>query len=118
MKDDNVIVDKTFKFGLRILKLYMHLRDSKLDRGLCSQLLRSGTSIGANIEEAMGGSSRKDFIYKLEVAYRETRETMYWLQLLKEAEIIEIKLAELFILDCNEIRKILSAIINFSKSNS
>ena len=66
MKDDNVIVDKTFKFGLRILKLYKYLRDSKLDRGLCSQLLRSGTSIGANVEEAMGGSSRKDFIYKLE----------------------------------------------------
>jgi four helix bundle protein len=82
---------------------------------LCTQLLRSGTLIGANIEEAIGGSSRKDFIYKLEIAYREARETKYWLRLLKEAELLDSKLADSFIVDCEEILKILAAILNSSK---
>ena len=82
---------------------------------MCTQLLRSGTLIGANIEEAIGGSSRKDFIYKLEIAYREARETKYWLRLLKEAELLDSKLADSFIVDCEEILKILAAILNSSK---
>jgi four helix bundle protein len=89
MKEENVILDKTYKFALRILKLYLFLRKKKIDGGLCSQLLNSGTSVGANIEEGIGGSSRKDFINKFQIAYRETRETRYWLRLLKDGEIIE-----------------------------
>lgn len=85
---------------------------------MCTQLLRSGTSIGANIEEAIGGSSRKDFIYKLEIAYREARETKYWLRLLKEAELLDSKLADSFIVDCEEILKILAAILNSSKKST
>ena len=61
MKNDNVILDKSFQFGLRIVKLFVHLRKIKVERDLCVQLLRSGTSIGANVEESVGGSSRKDF---------------------------------------------------------
>ena len=115
MKQENVILEKTFKFGLRILKLYIHLRKKKVDSGLCSQILNSGTSVGANVEEAVGGSSRKDFINKLQIAYREAREIKYWIRLLKEGEIIEKKLAESFLKDCEEIIKILTAILNSSK---
>ena len=115
MKAENVILDKSFKFGLRILKLYLHLRKKKVDAGLCSQILDSGTSIGANIEEAVGGSSRKDFINKLQIAYREARETRYWLRLLRESENLDKKLADSFLKDCEELIAILTAILNSSK---
>ena len=118
MKAENVILDKSFKFGLRILKLYIHLRKKKVDVGLCSQILDSGTSIGANVEEAVGGSSRKDFINKLQIAYKESRETRYWLRLLKEGEILEKKLADSFLKDCDEIIAILTAILNSSKGRN
>ena len=117
MKEDNIIQAKSYGFGLRILKLYLHLKEKKVDNGICSQLLRSGTSIGANVEEAIGGSSRKDFINKLQIAYREARETKYWLRLLKDSEIIEKELAHSFIKDCDEIIKLLTAILNTSKSS-
>ena len=115
MKQDNIILEKTFNFALRILKLFQHLRNLKVERDLCTQLLRSGTSIGANVEEAIGGSSRKDFIHKLEIAYREARETRYWLRLLKAGELLDEKMAISFLNDCEEIIKILAAIINSSK---
>ena len=115
MKQENIILTKTYNFGLRILKLYLHLRKKKIDNGLCSQLLNSGTSIGANTEEAIGGSSRKDFINKLQIAYREARETRYWLRLLMDSEILEKKLADSFIMDCEELLRILTPILNSSK---
>jgi four helix bundle protein len=91
VKEENIILSKTYDFGLRILKLYLHLRKNRVDIALCSQLLNSGTSIGANVEEAVGGSSRKDFINKLQIAYKESRETRYWLRLFKDGRIIEKK---------------------------
>jgi len=115
LKNDNIILEKSFQFSLRIIKLFNYLRSKKIEKELCTQLLKSGTSIGANIEEAIGGSSRKDFIHKLEIAYREARETRYWLRLLKESGLLEIKLADSLINDCEELLKILSAIINSSK---
>lgn len=118
MKEGNVILDKSFKFGLRILKLYLHLKKKKVDAGLCSQVLDSGTSVGANIEEAVGGSSRKDFINKLQIAYKEARETRYWLRLLKEGEILEKKLADSFLRDCDELIAILTSILRSSKRNN
>ena len=118
MKEENIILDKSFKFGLRILKLYIHLRRKKADSGLCSQILNSGTSIGANVEEAVGGSSKKDFINKLQIAYREARETRYWLRLLKGGDILEKKLADSFLKDCDEIIAILTAILNSSKGRN
>lgn len=116
MKNDNVILEKSFQFGLRIVKLFVHLRKTKVERDLCVQLLRSGTSVGANVEESVGGSSRKDFAHKLEIAYREARETRYWLRFLKESELLESKLADSFITDCEEIIKILTAILNSTKN--
>ena len=118
MKAENVNLDKSFKFGLRILKLYIHLRKKKVDSGLCSQILDSGTSIGANVEEAVGGSSRKDFINKLQIAYREARETRYWLRLLRDGDLLEKKLADSFLKDCDEIIAILTAILNSSKGRN
>ena len=115
MKDKNVILDKTFQFGLRIVKLHLHLMKKKVERTLVIQVLRSGTSIGANVEEAMGGSSKKDFVQKLKIAYREARETNYWLKLLKHSNLLELKLADSIILDCEEIIRILTSILNSSQ---
>ncbi len=115
MKEDNVIASKTYAFGLRIVKLYVHLKSNKVDLALCSQVLRCGTSIGANVEEAIGGSSKKDFKHKLEIAYREARETKYWLRLLNDSEMLESKLALSLITDCDELLKILTAILNTVK---
>ncbi|MDN3657560.1 four helix bundle protein [Ferruginibacter paludis] len=115
MKNDNLILDKSFQFSLRIVKLFVHLKETKVERDLCLQLLRSGTSVGPNVEESVGGSSIKDFAHKLEIAYREARETRYWLRLMKESELQESKLAESFISDCEEIIKILTAILNSTK---
>jgi len=67
MKERNVVLEKTCTLGLRIVKLFNHLRKNKVERDLCLQLLRSGTSVGANVEEAAGGSSRKDFIHNMEL---------------------------------------------------
>lgn len=118
MKQENLILDKSYKFGLRIVKLYLHLKKRKVDIVLCSQVLRSGTSIGANVEEAVGGISRKDFINKLQVSYKEARETRYWLNLLMDSEILEKKLADSFIKDCEGILRILTTILKSSKGGN
>jgi four helix bundle protein len=118
LKEENIILTKSYAFGLRILKLYLHLQKKKVDLGLCSQILNSGTEIGANVEEAVGGSSRKGFINKLQIAYKEARETRYWLKLLRDAEIVEKKLSESFLKDCEELIKILTTILNSSKGRN
>jgi len=92
VKENHIILEKTFQFGLRIIKLHLYLKNSKVDRVLSLQLLRSGTSIGAIVEEALGGSSKKDFIQKLRIVYREARETKYWLRLLKQSKLLETNL--------------------------
>jgi len=115
MDKENVILTKSYQFGLRIVKLHMHLSKELRQFEISSQVLRSGTSIGANVEEATGGSSRKDFINKMNIAYKEARETKYWLRLLKDSEIIEISLAESLLNDCEELLKILFSIVNTSR---
>ncbi len=84
----------------------MHLRKNKIERELLLQFLRSGTSIGANIEEAEGGQSNKDFISKMSIAYKEARETNYWLRILRDSDLLEVKLANSFITDAEELMKI------------
>jgi len=81
-KKENILVDKSYSFALRIIKLYKYLCENKKEFVLGKQVLRSGTSIGANIEEACGGQSRKDFYAKINIAHKECRETNYWLRLL------------------------------------
>jgi four helix bundle protein len=116
MKANNIILEKWYNFALRIIKLYLHLRKQKVERELLIQLLKSGTSIGANMEEAVGAQSKSDFIYKTAIiAYKESRETSYWLRLFKDAKIIEDKLSQSFLADSEELRKILSSILKTSK---
>ena len=84
MKNDNIVQIKSYGFAIRVVRLYQHLSTEKKEFVLSKQLLRSGTGIGANVEEAIGGQSRADFASKLAIAYKEARETSYWLRLLKD----------------------------------
>jgi four helix bundle protein len=115
MGKESVILTKYYQFGLRIVKLHLHLSRELKQFEISSQLLRSGTSIGANVEEASGGSSKRDFINRMNIAYKEARESKYWLRLLKDSQIIETNLAESLLNDCEELLKILFSIINTSR---
>ena len=110
MKHDNLIQIKSYDFAVRIVKLYRYLIDKKKEFVLSKQILRSGTSIGANVEEALGGQSRADFIAKMAVAYKEARETHYWIRILRDTNYITNKQANSIIKDIDEIRKIIAKI--------
>jgi four helix bundle protein len=87
MKKDNVIQQKSYAFAVRIVKVYQYLCDEKREFTLSKQLLRCGTSVGANVEEAIGGQSDKDFFAKLTISYKEARETQYWIRLLTDMDL-------------------------------
>ena len=106
---ENAAFDKSKKFALRIVRLYSYLVDKKKDFVLSKQILRSGTSIGANLSEAICAISKKDFLSKVYVALKESNETQYWLDLLKEAGFITLRQYTDLYKDCNEITKILNA---------
>ncbi len=110
MKKDNIIQIKSYNFAVRVVKLYKHLSQEKKEFVLSKQLLRSGTSIGANIEEAIGGQSRKDFFAKLTIAYKEARESHYWIRLLKDTDFLSDKESESLLTDIDEILKIIGSI--------
>ncbi|HEX9252942.1 MAG TPA: four helix bundle protein [Ignavibacteriaceae bacterium] len=119
IKYGNVVLEKSFNFSVRILKLYRFLL--KQDRSLepiLKQVLRSGTSIGANITEAQNAPSTKDFINKLNIALKEAQESEYWLNLFKASDIIDEKSFKSLQEDCKELIKLLTAIIKTAKSNS
>lgn len=115
-KENNVILTKTFDFAVRIVNFVKYLKIDKSEHVLAKQILRSSTSIGANVEEAIGGFSKSDFIYKLNIAYKVSRETMYWLKLLFETKYIEEKIYNSLKNDLDEILKILYTIIKTSKT--
>lgn len=108
---NNAVKEKSYQFALRIIKLYKHLVEKKKETVLSKQLLRCGTSIGANVEEALGGQSDKDFIAKISIAYKESRETSYWLRLLKDSDVLTEKEFESIIKDCEELQKLLASIL-------
>jgi len=110
MKKDNVIQIKSFAFAVRIVNLYKYLISEKNEFVLSKQLLRSGTSVGANIEESIGGASEKDFLNKLTIAYKEARESMYWLKLLNATEYINNVEFESLCSDAEELCKIIGKI--------
>ena len=115
MGNNNVIQEKSFEFALSIISLYRRLVIDK-EYIISKQLLRSGTSIGANIEEAMAGQSKKDFTAKMAIASKEARETNYWLRLLDKSELVEINvLNEQNAVD--EIIRILTAIVKTSQKS-
>ena len=116
MTKQNIILEKSYDFGLRTVKLYVYLRKNKVERELLIQFLKSGTSVGANVEEAEGAQSLNDFIHKIGIAYKEAREAHYWLRLLRDSELLELKLANSFIADVEELKKILASILKTSKA--
>ena len=110
MKQENIIQEKSFVFAVRIVNLYKYLCDNKKEYNLSKQILKSGTSIGANIEEAIGGQSDRDFLAKVAIAYKEARETVYWLRLLFATDYINNEQSDSLLSDANEICKILGKI--------
>ena len=118
MKTENVIADKSKDFAVRIIRLYQHLETKQKGFVVSRQLLRSGTSIGANVRESVFAQSTKDFISKLQISLKETNETEYWLELLLATEYINEKEFLSIQVDCVELKKILISIINSTNKNS
>ena len=115
MKTENVLQEKTYAFAIRIVKASQYLTVEKKEYVLSKQLLRSGTSIGANTEEAIGGQSDKDFYAKLNIVYKEARETFYWIKLLRDTCYFEENQAFSLLKDCEEILKIVGSTIKTMK---
>ena len=115
MVKSNAIVDKTKAFALRIIKLSRYLREERGEYVLSKQVLRSGTSIGANVKEAIRGQSKPDFYAKMNIALKEASETEYWLELLVESELIESTKCFGIQEDCQEIIKLLVSITKKQK---
>ncbi|HRO06995.1 MAG TPA: four helix bundle protein [Ferruginibacter sp.] len=110
MKGNNIIQEKSFAFAVRAVNLFNYLQKEKREFVLSKQFLRCATSIGANVEESIGGQSDKDFLSKLSIAYKETRETMYWLKLLQATNYLTQSEAESMLSDAEELCKILGKI--------
>lgn len=115
MKESNIIADKSFQFAIRIVNLFKYLSVKKREHLLSRQILRSGTAVGANVEEAIGARTRKEFANILTIAYKEARETKYWLRLLHETGYIDKKSFDSVFKDCEELCKILGSIIKTTK---
>ncbi|SRR3989339_558432 len=115
MVKDNLIQRKSFEFSLMIIVLYKDLVSRK-EFVISKQLLRSGTSIGANIEEAIAGQSKKDFLHKMSVALKEARETKYWLALLAESQIVKIDYSK-YLDEIESVLKILTKIVKTSSAS-
>src|SRR5215210_1983792 len=113
---DNFLKTKSYKFALRMVKLFQYLSNDKKEFVLSKQVLRSGTSVGANIEEAYQAESKADFIHKLAIANKEAFETHYWLRLLRDSELLTKKQSEALLVECHEIQRMLVAAIKTSKS--
>ncbi len=109
--NSNIIRDKCFNFAIRIVNLYKLLSSQKNEFVLSKQVLKSGTSIGANVEEALGAQSTKEFISKLHISYREAKETLYWIKLLHKTDYIGEKEFISLSKDCEELIMILVSII-------
>ena len=114
---ENVLIDKSIDFAARIIKLQRYLIKDKKETVISKQIVRSGTSIGANINEANYGQSKADFISKLHISLKETAETEYWLRLLVKSELLTSEEGESLLKDCLEIKRVLISSINTAKKN-
>lgn len=115
---DNNLYNKAYGFAIRITKAYQYLSSEKREFVLSKQLLKSGTSIGANIGEANGGISKADFSAKLSISYKECLETKYWLSLLKDTDFIDEKTFNSMYEDADELAKILFTILKKTRINN
>ena len=111
MSTDSILKQKSLEFAKRIVRLYQYLCQDRHELVMSKQILRSGTSIGANVAEAIYGSSRKDFIAKLQISRKEAAETLYWLELLNSCNYIPDDLYRSLYGDCKELLALLSATI-------
>lgn len=109
----NIVQEKSFQFALKIISLYKSIQNN----ALAKQVLRSGTSVGANIEEAIGAYSKREFLTKITIAHKEIRETKYWLELLKQSKYISISNFQDTYTLAEEISKILAKTIITTKNN-
>ena len=114
---ENLLIDKSIAFAARIVKLHQHLHENKKETVISKQIVRSGTSIGANVNEANYGQSKADFISKMSIALKETAETEYWLRLLILSKYITEKEGQSLLDDCLEIKRILVSSLNTAKEN-
>ena len=114
---ENIILDKSKIFAIRIINLYKYLNDNKHEHVLSKQLLRSGTSIGANVREAHNSQSKKEFVAKMNISLKEASETEYWLELLHETNYLSTEEFQSIYNDCNEINKLLISIIKTSNKS-
>jgi four helix bundle protein len=112
---DNIIAQKSYHFALEIIKVTRYLRDELREYDIARQLLRSGTSIGANVEEAIGGYTDKDFSAKFSIVYKEARETHFWIRLLRDSEILDHSVCERLLKECEELIKISGSIVRTMK---
>lgn len=110
MKTENTVQIKSYTFSVRIIRLYQFLVTDKKEYVLSKQILRCGTSIGANIEEAIGGQSKRDFYAKLSIAYKEARETHYWIRLLSDTGYLDEKMKISLLNDVEELLRIIGSI--------
>ena len=115
--NDNIIYNKSFNFALDVIEMYKYLCASKREYILSKQLLRSGTSIGANVSEALFAQTKKDFISKMHIALKETSETIYWINLLVRSNFIDENKTSRLLDSLDEISRILKSIITTSKEN-
>ncbi|GAB4039282.1 four helix bundle protein [Spirosoma jeollabukense] len=114
---ESIIQVKSFDFSIRIIRMYQWLCKEHRIYSLADQILRSGTSIGSNVEEATGGLTKKEFTAKIGIAYKEARETRYWLRLLGATEYLDKKTFESMLSDCEELVKILGSIQKTAQEN-
>lgn len=117
MYNKSIIEEKSKRFAIRIINLYKYLNVEKKEFVISKQVLRSGTSIGANVKEGEYGQSAADFISKMSIALKEAAETSYWLELLAETDYITQEQFESINSDCTELIKILTSIVKTAKSN-
>ena len=111
---ENIVLDKSFAFAVKTIEIYKYLTREKKEYVLSKQLLRSGTSIGANINEATAAQSKKDFISKMAIASKECRETLYWIRLLNKTSYLNnIKYKQ----ECEELVRLLTAIVKSAQKN-
>ena len=106
-KEDNIIAAKSYAFAIRCVKLYKYLCEEKHDFVIGKQLMRSGTSIGANVKEAMRGVSKADFTAKMSIALKEASESEFWIELLRDTDYVTEQQAESILSDCQELLKLL-----------
>lgn len=114
---ENIVLEKAFDFAVRIVRLYKFLKEEKQEYILSKQLVRSGTSIGANVNEAQAGQSKKDFVSKMSIASKEARESKYWIELLIKTNILSVEdeHTKSLINDIDELVKILTSIVKTTK---